>query len=266
MYFSRGYNKNCKIVTINFTFMNKEKQKRISNRVKTKRFIILVLILPLFLSGCISINNKKESVDETTGGLFRSSNLGGSWDQITTLYTIGEKTAKFDAANVTVTAFDPLDDSAIYLGTQHDGLFFSYNYGDGWFRTLEGKGTINDVIVDSKSNCTIYAAVHNTIYKSIDCSRSWKDVYFETLKGKYVTSLEVSKRDNKIVYAGTSGGNFLKSLDHGESWDSVKHFDNNIKDIVILDNSDSKVVYAITQTEGLYKSLDEGITLSLIHI
>lgn len=227
-----------------------------------KKLLVLILILPLFLSGCIfSLKDTGgTSADNSKGGLFRSQTLGDSWDQVTTLYTLGGKTAKFDAANVTAMAFDVLDDSAIYLGTQQDGLFYSYNYGDGWFQTLNGAGTVNDILVDPQDSCTIYVAVHNTIYKSADCSRTWKPVYFETIVGKYVNSLAISNRDSKIVYAGTSGGTLLKSGDYGVSWDAVNRFDDNIKEILVLEDQTATTVYAVTQQKGLYKSDDEGTT------
>lgn len=226
-----------------------------------RKLIFIILILPLLLSGCIfSIKQSGTSVDDSKGGLFRSQTLGDTWSQVTTLYTLGGKTARFDAANVTAMAFDALDDSSIYLGTQQDGLFYSYNYGDGWFQTLGGRGTVNDVLVDPQDSCTIYAAVHNTIYRSTDCSRNWQPVYFETLQGKYVTALAISNRDNKIVYAGTSGGTLLKSNDYGISWDAMNRFDDNIKEILVLEDQTAKTVYAVTQQKGLYKSEDEGLS------
>lgn len=227
--------------------------------MSNKKLIFTILVLPLFLAGCLSVGGDSSGGSSAPqGGLFRSQTLGETWDQVTTLYTIGGKAARFDAANVTTMAFDSLDDSAIYLGTQQDGLFYSYNYGDGWFQTLGGKGTVNDVLVDPSDSCTIFAAVHNTVYKSEDCSRNWKPVYFETVQGKYVTSLAISNRDTNIVYAGTSGGSLLKSVDSGVSWDAMNRFNNHIKEILVLEDESAKTVYVVTQNKGVHKSEDEG--------
>ncbi|MBU1203089.1 hypothetical protein KKH39_03575 [Patescibacteria group bacterium] len=250
--------------------MSREKQIKISNpvrglaidgtkQVKIKKYFILLLILPVFLSGCIlSVNQKKPASTETSGGLFRSSDQAKTWEKVTTLYTTGGQKATFDAASITVMAFDHLDDSAIYLGTQHDGIFYSYNYGDGWFNTLSGIGTINDIVVDQAQNCTIYAAAHNKIYKTTDCSRTWNRMFFETRKGQYITAVNISPRDNQIIYAGNSSGDFLRSNDGGLTWDVLDRFGARITDIFVLEKEDSPIVYAVVQDKGIYKSEDEA--------
>lgn len=227
--------------------------------MKTKKYFILVLILPLFLSGCIvSVNQKKAAPKEAAGGLFRSENQSRTWDKVTTLYTTGGKKVTFDASNITVIAFDHLDDSAIYLGTQADGIFFSYNYGDGWFNTLSSAGAVNDIVVDREQNCTIFAAVHNNIFKTTDCSRSWSKMFFETRKGQYMTAINISPRDRNVIYAGNSSGDFLKSTDGGSTWDVVNRFGAKITDIFVLEKSDSSIAYVVVQNKGIYKTTDEG--------
>ena len=228
--------------------------------MKKQKLAALVLILPLFLSGGISVSNKSKAPENLTGGFFRSNDLGATWSKMNTIFTVGTKKATFDAASVTVMTFDPLDDSAIYLGTQHDGIFYSYDYGEGWTRTLDGKGTINDIVVDQERNCTIFVAVHNAIYKTTDCSRTWEKVYFEPAKDKYIKSLAVSYNNNSVIYAGTSGGSFLRSKDYGKSWDVIKRFSNNIRKIFVGENEESQIVYAVTQSKGIFKSLDNGDT------
>lgn len=235
------------------------KNKISSGRTKQKLKFI-ALILPIFLSGCISFSSQSTKPAEVTGGLFRSDTLGQSWVKVNTLYTLGQQNLTFDAASVTVMAFDPLDEKAIYLGTQHDGLFYSYEYGNGWFRTLTGKGTVNDIAVDPQRSCTIYVAVHNAIYKSEDCSRSWEKIYFETTTGSYMTSLEVSNRDDRIVYAANSKGSLLRSKDYGNTWDAIYRFEDNVKNIFVLEDETQRIVYAVTQKKGIYKSTDDGDT------
>lgn len=234
-------------------------RNRLSDGRAKQKLSTLIFILPIFLSGCISVSNKSQSPAELTGGFFRSENLGSSWKKMNTLYTLGDKTATFDAASVTVMTYDPLDKSAIYLGTMHDGIFYSYDYGNGWTRTLHGVGTVNDIVVDPERNCTIFAAVHNAIYKTEDCSRSWKKVYFEPTVGQYMTALATSYHDSNIVYAANSLGDLLRSEDHGMSWDAAQRFGNSIKNIFVVESEDSQVVYAVTQKNGIFRSADDGI-------
>jgi len=222
----------------------------------------LFIILPLFLSGCISVSNNssQQAAAQLSGGFFRSEDLGSTWNKMNTIYTIGSETATFDASSVTVMTYDPLDDSAIYLGTLHDGIFYSYDYGDGWTQTLSGIGTVNDIVVDPERNCTIFAAVHNAIYKTTDCSRTWKKVYFEPSVGVYISSLAISYNDNNIIFAGTSNGSLLRSEDYGFSWDATERFADNIKNTFVVEDEASRVVYAVTQNLGIFRSPDDGLT------
>ncbi len=226
------------------------------------KIFTLILVAPLVLSGCVQIKKGgslgTSNSTATAGGLFRSSDLGETWNRVTTIYTLGEKKINFNAASITTIGLDALDDKAIYIGTQLDGIFYSYNYGEGWFNTLKGKGIVNDIVIDPKTNCTIFAAVHNTIYKSTDCSRTWKDTYFEARAGQYVTALAIDATKNNIVYAGTSGGTFVKSSDYGKSWDVLNRFDDTVKEIVIQNHSDSNILYVATQRKGIFRSSDGG--------
>lgn len=227
--------------------------------MKTKK-LLLLLILPFLLSGCLGINEDKANSPGNYGGIFRSDNLGGTWEHITKLYTVGGQEMNFSATNITNMSFDPLDDSAIYIGTQNNGLFFSYNYGDGWFNVLQDKGVVNDIAIDPRNNCTIFVAVHKSIYKSIDCARTWKEIYFETRADQYITALAVNGTDNRIVYAATAGGTFLKSHDYGLSWDVIKRFDKYIQDILIQNHLNSDYLYVVTKADGIFKTTDGGST------
>ncbi|MFA6307700.1 MAG: hypothetical protein WCS88_03325 [Patescibacteria group bacterium] len=229
--------------------------------MKKQKLLSLILILPLFLAGCsIGISNKSTAPSELTGGFFRSADLGNTWDKMNTLYTLGDKTATFDASSVTVMTYDPLDDSAIYLGTLHDGIFYSYDYGDGWTRTLSGLGTVNDIVVDGERNCTIFAAVHNAIFKTKDCSRTWDKIYFEPGKGQYINSLAISSHDNDIIFAGTLSGSLLRSEDQGINWDVTERFGDMVKNIFVVEDENSRVVYAVTQKRGIFRSPDDGLS------
>lgn len=229
---------------------------------KTKLFFSLIL-LPLILSGCTfgSIGqNPQEQQALITGGVWRSDNLGNTWQQITNLYTLSGQEVKFSSANTTVLSFDPLDPQAVYLGTQHNGLFYSYNYGGGWFNTLINSGTVNDVVIDPQNNCTIYAAVHTSIFKTVDCSRHWAKIYFETREGQYISALAINASNSRIVYAGTSAGDFLVSQDNGFSWDVTKRFEDSIKKILVQNHNDSRIVYVALKSKGIFKSTDGTLT------
>ena len=224
-----------------------------------KKFII-ILILPLFLTGCINVQTDSTPA-AASGGLFRTQNLGESWDRMTTLYTIGGKAQNFSASSITAIAFDSLDEKAIYVGTTADGVFYSYNYGEGWFSALRGKGSVNAIAIDPQRSCSIFVAAHNTIYKTEDCSRNWEAVYFEALPGQFITALAIDAGNSNIVYAGTSGGAFLKSQDYGYSWNVLNRFSkNSIKKIIVQSHFDNNVLYLATEKTGIYRSPDGGLS------
>ena len=236
-----------------------------SNKKKYfNKLAIMVLILPIVLTGCISITGSgggnTASDPSTYSGIYRSGDAGLKWKHASKIYTVDGQPASFKTANVTAMTFDPSDAAAVYIGTQHDGIFFSYDYGSGWKQTLTGKGSVNDLVVDFKDKCTMYSAVHNGIWKTIDCARTWEKVYFETLPNKFVTSMGINSHDNNVVYAGTSGGSLLKSKDFGRSWDVMKRFRSSITDIMVQNHHDNNIVYAVTQGQGIFKSTDAAIS------
>jgi photosystem II stability/assembly factor-like uncharacterized protein len=226
-----------------------------------KKSFIFLAILPLVLSGCI-INFKKTDDAGTSGGLFRTPDLGATWEHSTTIYTPGGEAQNFNGSNITSLSFEADDPAVVYAGSQHDGIFYSYNYGQAWFRTLIGKGTINDIVVHPRYRCTIYVAVHNSIYKTEDCSRSWKQVYFETgtpdSPNIFITSLDIKHSEPNVVFAGNSIGSFLKSTDNGTSWYVTARFPTGIKNLFAQNHSDSSIVYIGTKSNGVYKSIDSG--------
>jgi len=227
------------------------------NVVKIIKLPLVLVIILVFSAGCFH-ETSGGGGRANLGGMFRSDNLGETWQRVTTLYTLGDQVLDFNAANITSISFDHLDQKAIYVGTQADGLFYTFNYGDGWFNTLTGQGTINDILVDPDSNCIIYVAAHNAIYKSVDCSRRWERVYFETRAGQYITALAINANDTDVIYAGTAGGSFLKSQDAGKSWDVLKRFDDYISDIMIQNHISDRLIYVITQKFGILRTDDGG--------
>lgn len=228
------------------------------NLIKSIRLSLVLVLVLLFSAGCFHQGAGGGGGRANLGGMFRSENLGETWQRVTTLYTLGDQVLDFNAANITTIAFDHLDQKAIYVGTQADGMFYTFNYGDGWFNTLTEKGTINDIVVDPESNCIIYVAVHNAVYKSVDCSRRWARIYFETRTGQYVTALAINANNTDVIYAGTSGGSFLKSQDAGKSWDVLKRFDDYISDIMIQNHVSDRLIYIANQRNGIFRTDDGG--------
>jgi len=229
------------------------------NKYMSKQKFLFILIMPLVLSGCIiSTTTKEETAAVNSGGVYRRADGGQTWQHTTQIYTVGANQEDFNSANVTTIALDNRNNATVYAGTLNDGIFYSYDYGKGWHNTLKGKGVVNDIAVDFEYNCTIFAAVHNTIYKSIDCSRTWEATYFETRAGQFITALAIDKNDSRFVFAGTVGGSFLISEDYGYSWDVMERFEGEVNDIIIQDHNDSNILYVAIKDKGVFKTSDRG--------
>ncbi|MDO9399310.1 MAG: hypothetical protein Q7T79_01300, partial [bacterium] len=222
-----------------------------------KKFIkisFLGLIICLITSGCsisFGTESNKEGVD---GGVFRSINKGDTWLQQTAVPTVSGQPKSFSMIDASSLIMDPSDNKAIYFGSVDNGLFYSYDGASTW-RVVNGLGktTISSVAVDSKYKCTIYATVTNKLFKSIDCSRSWTQSYFDNDLSVSISSLAIDNANSAIVYIGTSRGEIIRSVDRGESWQTLNRFNDQIAKIIIS-KADSKLIFVGTAKQGIFRS------------
>ncbi len=175
------------------------------------------------------------------------------------------KPQSFNFANILSLAIDPQDNEAIYAGTEKNSLFYSYNTGFSWYIAKSlGKREVRDVKVSPLYKCNIYVASENKIFKSIDCNRSWEEIYYDNEKAVTINTIAIDPINAAIVYAGTSRGDLINSKDYGQSWAVLKRFESGIKKdnasvIKILVNSKNPAdIFVATDGYGLYKSDDYG--------
>ena len=225
-----------------------------------KRLFLLLLLIPV-LSGCgvIQINSgSKTSSTAPAPGFYRSSDRGDTWSAKTSVYSVGGEGKSFSGSSVIAMTIDPTDEKTIYVGTADKGLLYTTNSGDSWFYTLLGQGVINGVAVDPSDRCTLYAAVFNKLYKSIDCAREWKVVHLSSLEGEYFTSVVVDPLNSRTVYLGTQRATLLRSLDAGFSWEAIKFFPSPIAKIIVNPKNDQRLIVA-TVSAGIFQSDDAGL-------
>ncbi|MBU0637142.1 hypothetical protein KKH16_02965 [Patescibacteria group bacterium] len=228
---------------------------------KYVKFFLLGLIISLIASGCaISFDSKEGGGPKADGGVYRSVNKGNTWSQRTYIPTISGQPKNFNMVNATSLVMDPGDNKAIYFSSIDNGLFYSYDGADTWQMASDlGKVTINSVAIDPGSRCIIYAAINNKLYKSTDCNRSWTQVYFDNDLSVKINTLAIDNSNNSIVYIGTSRGEIIKSIDRGNSWQTLNRFiDNVIK--IIVSQTNSKLIFVSTKNNGIFRSTDAGIT------
>ncbi|MDD2758383.1 MAG: hypothetical protein PHD72_03380 [Patescibacteria group bacterium] len=223
-----------------------------------KIFIVLGAVCLLVFTGASCIT-QQAAVGPM--GVFRSADKGEKWTQINALPT--SQGVKSISGVRTYRIFDdPSDPNAFYLATRGQGLYYTYNNGDSWQAVpfMNGK-FIYALVVDPKDKCTIYASDGPRVYKTIDCARTWEQVFNETRTGERLVALDIGIFDNKkIIWGAELNGDILISRDEGRGWQVVKRFNLQLQDLAVDRAATTTRVYVATYRSGLYRTDDNGAT------
>lgn len=225
-------------------------------RTATKLSMLAASFL-LLGAGCVQITGTGKS-SNTAGGVFRSIDRGSSWQQKSSIATVGAA-RNFSGTNVNTLTFDPSDKRAIYAGTEA-GLLFSYDGGEAWQgASALGAVSVSSAAVSPVDKCSVFVGTGNKVMRTDDCSRTWTNVYFDPRAGTRITSVKIDFFNAANVYAATSQGDLLKSADSGASWSPIHRFENEVRQ-VLMSAADSRVIYVVTRNKGLWKTTDAGAT------
>lgn len=226
----------------------------------TRHFLFSGALAALLFTGagCISINSGTTGSGAADGGIFKSGNKGDNWVQKVAVPTVTGEKRNIAGVSVVTIVQDPQDVNALYIGTEANGMFYTYDGGESWMQSVQvSRGRIPAVGIDAKNKCAVYVAVDNKIVKTTDCSRTWVTPYTDTRSDALTTALAVDAYNPRIVWAGNSKGDVLKSTDGGESWVNAKHFNGPIVEIAIS-AADTRHVYVGTKNNGIWRSDDGG--------
>lgn len=223
-----------------------------------KKIILVASLIILTGQGC-TLWGDEEKAKLPDGGVYISADKGVTWQARNAIPTTSGKPASIALLSIATLTLDPQDHNAWYAGASEAGLIFTYEQGNGWMRAKDVKGTVASIAVDRKDKCTIYVAAGKTIMKSEDCSRTYRSMYAEPRPDLHMTSVLLDPLNTKIVYAGSSGGDLIKSIDGGKTWAVLNRFGNEIKQISVNPH-DTKNVYVGLAFNGIYTSWDSGNT------
>ena len=219
------------------------------------KFLLLLSIFLIF-SGCSTAN--KNDTSAIDGGVFKSVNRGAVWAQKASVAsTQGAKT--FRSSDMTFMVMDPSDHNALYYGAIRGGLYYTYDGGVNWHKAQDlGNASVRALSVDPKNKCIIYATIDNRVFKTSDCSRNWTQIYIDNQPSATIDAISVDHYDSNIVYFGNSRGDFIKSLNAGESWQTFYRFGEKILNIII-DPNDSRKIFVHASNKGIQETLDGGL-------
>lgn len=225
-----------------------------------RRIFFLIFALTLTGAQCISFG-AGGGARAGAGGVFKSLNRGDAWLQKVAIPSISGQPRNFGGVNITALAQDPQDHLAIYASTKDNGFFYSLDGGETWQEPPADlrKGFVAATVVDHKAKCTVYVATANRILKTIDCLRTFQEVYRDADPGAFITALAIDQFSPQILYAGTVKGAVVKSMDGGRSWALLRNFNARISGLVINPRNPA-MVWVGLQGRGLQRSEDGGIT------
>ncbi|MBU0596615.1 hypothetical protein KJ641_00120 [Patescibacteria group bacterium] len=222
---------------------------------------VLVLSLLLIMGqGCFSFGPSDGST-ETSGpaGVFVSIDKGEEWKQIS-LLPKADGVKNLSEVSVYRIEEDPMDPKAMYWASRENGLFFSYDDGKTWQQASAplNAGFIYSSAVHPTNKCIIFATDGAKVYKSIDCSRSWKEVHREDRQNAKLSDIEINQFNYKI-YISKLNGDLLVSTDLGETWTILNRFEGEAQ-YINGDATKADTLYVATKEDGLFRSDDAGKT------
>ncbi|MFA5995444.1 MAG: hypothetical protein WCW27_05580 [Patescibacteria group bacterium] len=208
-----------------------------------------ILLFPIMLVG-LSCNEAKD------GGVYRSIDGGQSWEQKTFMSQQGKNIVSISDVEVLTLVAHPTDSNRVYLGSKGLGMYVTYNNGEQWNYTPIKQGNILAIGIDSINPANMFVAQDNVVLRSTDAGETWQQSYVEVNK-KLVYSVLVDSYDNSRIYAATSGGEILKSVDYGITWDIHYNGRSSITKL-LMSKQDTRIIYVLDSKGELVQTTNGG--------
>jgi len=180
-------------------------------------------------------------------------------------WQLAKGTEGFAAADIDIYYSDP--DTMYAIGFWLDrsgGMLISTDAGETWQRTKGPETDVGAIKVDPFDSKRIYVSVYgrddesNDIWMTTDGGETWDTLFYG--RGYPVPIVEIDPVDLRTVYVGVGPSSIRRSIDRGETWESVitppTPSPNFLNALAIAPSNDS-VLY-LAYVSGLFKSTDKG--------
>ncbi len=215
------------------------------------RFSLLLIAVVLLSSAC-SISTTNNKVSGSNSSIFLSTNSGNTWRPLVSVPSLSGRPGSIADLNVNVLRIDPEDNLAVYLASFDHGLYYTYKITEGWHPvTSLPAQTVNDVQINPSNKCIIYTALANRVYRSSDCTRTWKQIYFDNNPGVKVNTIAIDYYNPRNIYLGTSRGEIIKTIDTGQSWRTIQRLPTGIAKLIISPR-DSRLIFVASNKNEIY--------------
>ena len=193
-----------------------------------------------------------------TPGVFKSSNGGASWTDIS-------PNIQGSSPVFWTIAIDPNNHNTVFVGSVGtcNGVWKTIDGGSSWSK---GNGTCNmDGLLVDPRNPNIVLADEATFQKSTDGGTTWNNLNPSVFNNNGLGSLTIDPNNSNILYAGGGGtsAQLWKSTDEGATWASVPAYpggDPGPGHTVIIDPTIPSTVYASNENNSYVVSSNDGGT------
>lgn len=227
---------------------------------------VLATLSVLVLSGCSLGTSQTASNapsvfngNRATGSLWRTSDGGHSFEAKSSM---GDK-GTISSANILSIAYHPQKEKVIYVSSTESGIFKTEDGGEKWTPIAFPPKNIYSFILDKSDpdNKMFASGVVNSwgkIYRTSNGGSDWRDVYSEPGEGTTIKAMAQHPTDINVLFAGTSDGTVIKSVDAGDSWKNVGNkFEGVVSDFA-FDAKKKFSAYLLIYSQKLYYSEDGG--------
>lgn len=177
-------------------------------------------------------------------GLFRSTNGGAAWQQV----------SAFNTANVRDVWLASNGANAL-AATFGNGLLRSTDGGANWVATGQNIGTNFHYSLAASGNTLYLGTADRGIWKSTDGGAAWSQTGPISSPG----AVSVAAASEQIVYAGSVNDGLFKTVNGGASWQR-KSFETRTVLAVAVDPQNAANLFVSVQNSGVFRSTDGGDT------